>query len=295
LRLQTESIILVRKKKQRPRHSNQIFVKKLLHQIVCYVFFGFASSALADTVAFLYALDADHRAFSVEAPSLGNPIKVGGNVITQHRVAGHQVYATKMGSGCVVSAVSVATVLAKFPCDWVVSIGPCGALDPTLAVGTWVRVKSVVGWQLYDSDEVEEAPEKALFDLQARPLASETAFEELVEQTTQVIAASGEMFIRSPATVATLVSDTGASIVEMNALGLATACSSHQVPLVIWRVVSDHANETAPGDFRKFVQSYTGIGGKQFAGWLRKLPSKADRVEDHPELLKLFENARERR
>jgi nucleoside phosphorylase len=295
LREQVDGSILMLFVKQRPRHQVNFFVKKpscpkLILAVVCW-----AWVARADTIAFLYALETDHKAFSLEAPPLGNPIQVGERSITQHRIGNHRVYAAKMGSGCVVSAVSVATVLTKFPCDLVVSIGPCGALDPELAIGSWARVTKVVGWQLYDSGELEGAPERALFDLLAPPLSCQAVFQELVEPTAPVVAASGEMFIKSPATVETLVRDTSASVVEMNAVGLATACRSHQVPLVIWRVVSDRADETAPEDFRKFVQGYTGVGGQMLADWLKNLPSKADRVEDHPELKKLFEGSAEDR
>jgi len=62
-------------------------------------------------------------------------------------VGPHRLVAAKMGSGCVNTTNTVATVMALNAVDRVISTGPAGGLTDAIQVGTWLRVEVVMAWQ----------------------------------------------------------------------------------------------------------------------------------------------------
>ena len=75
---------------------------------------------------------------------LGEPVKIGARAVQRLRLGAQTVYAVKMGSGAVETAVSAEAVLARFRCDRAVSLGPVGALGEVLKPSDWLRVSAMV-------------------------------------------------------------------------------------------------------------------------------------------------------
>lgn len=256
----------------------------------------FCPTARAGEIAFFYALDADYRAFKAEAQVVGEqPVKVAGRRIDRLEVGGHRVYAVKMGSGAVETAISASALLARFPCERAFSIGPVGALDDAMPVGAWREVAGIVNYQrgswgrsgfMVGKDvSVESGPTRS-DDLRAQlklttPIAGATS----------IIVASGEMFIASSEYRDQLRFLTGAQAVDMNLFGLTTACGEAGVPLFSWRVASDRADDGANEAFRAFVKTYDGAGGRAVVEIIRHFPADQGSPASYPKLKELLERA----
>lgn len=101
--------------------------------------------------------------------------------------------------------------------------------------------------------------------------------------------ASGEIFVASDRYRQEFHDKTKADAVDMNLFGLLAVCGDHHVALTNWRIVSDKANDSASEDFRKFVESYDGAGGKAVAELIRNLPPNPNSPQAYPELQKLLQ------
>jgi nucleoside phosphorylase len=243
----------------------------------------------ADSVAFFYALEADFVALRGSGVSIAKPTKVGGRSIQVLTLGRHKVYAVKMGSGAVETAISGEALLSRFQCDRAYSLGPVGALSADLQIGKWYDVGLVVGYQKGSWTRTgfqlkQEANATAAF----RAGPTQTAVPALFQHLRSITIASGEVFIASTTYREQLHSQTNAEAVDMNLFGLIAACANHHVDLVNWRVVSDKADDNAAEDFRKFTQTYDGAGGKALAELIKNLPPNPNSPETYPELEKLL-------
>lgn len=63
------------------------------------------------------------------------------------------------------------------------------------------------------------------------------------------------------------------------------------VKVLIWRVVSDLADENASEDFANFLKNYDGQGGKWVAELVGKLPAEMNEPHAHDALRELLDSA----
>ena len=249
----------------------------------------FSVISQAGTVAWFYALDADKAAFEAIAGTPLRSTRTGSRVVHEYRVGPHRVVAARMGSGCVNTAVTVASVLALHPADRVISTGPAGAIGGGVETGQWVRVENVVAWQKgrMEGDRVLTG------DPMEAPLQAESWPAGPWQQMKTVRLASGEAFIASADARERVQSATGAPLVEMNAFGLLAALDGRNIECLILRVVSDRADEQAAEDFSAFVKRYDGAGGKMVAELVKALPVGKDEPSAHEALRELLEETEE--
>ncbi len=242
------------------------------------------AGARADNVAVLLALEADMKALTAAGTSAGQPAAVGSRKVQRIQIGPHRVYAALMGSGCVETAVTTEALLGRYRCDVALSLGPAGGLVDDAKPGSWWRVTGCV---VQGKTGGEGSAEKPLLTAllpenwkQAEPLAS--------ARTARLSA--GETFISTSAQRQSLTTS-GAWLVDMNTHGLAVGCANHQVPLHVWRVVSDKADEDASGTFRSFVTGYDGAGGKALAELIKNLPANPKAAGSYPGIRKLLDEA----
>lgn len=243
-----------------------------------------AIPAAADHVAFFYALESDWQAFRAGARDAGAPVQVGSRSVQRVQLAGHTVYGVKMGAGTLQTALSAQALLSRFRCDRAVSLGPAGALSDEPVVGSWHRVIAVLPWDRApgptdDSREAAYHPDWGAVPLSDDPLLSATS---------GVTLASGESFIATASARDALRARTGADAVDMNSSGLAVVCADHRVPLLVWKVISDHADEQAAADFQSFIARYRGEGGTALAAWLQALPPNPHDPATYPAIRNLM-------
>jgi len=125
---------------------------------------AFQSPLLAERVAFFYALSQDLAPFEKLAGPPVTSKNVGQTTIHSYIVGRHRVYAAKMGSGCVQTAVTAQALLVLNRCDTVISCGPAGALGEDLQVGDWVVAEKAVAYQKggFDPSGFSLAPESEI-------------------------------------------------------------------------------------------------------------------------------------
>lgn len=246
--------------------------------------------AAADDIAVFYALDADLKALKAAGGEVGAPAVVGSASIHRLRVAGHAVYAVKMGSGAVETALSAQALLTRFRCDMAISVGPAGALHTGMERGSWHPVGRVTAWQkgsLTAGGAAEGRGAVWTFD-PAR--ADDESVPEAWRTNAPIALASGEAFVASGSERDRLRDATGADAVDMNTFGLAAACADHKVPLHVWRIISDFADEDASGTFREFCANYDGEGGRLAAELIANLPPNPDAPESYPAIRAMLED-----
>lgn len=257
--------------------------------LTIFVVFYFTGSRLeARNIAFFFALDQDIQTFKAATQFVGQPLEISGRSIYRLKVGTNNVYAVRMGSGPVESAISAAVLLGHFQCDLAISVGPIGALDDQLQVGCWYGVATVRSYQKgsWNADGFQMAsPSKSSSEAGSSlmlPRVPDLDVKALVD------VASGEIFVASSSFRAQLKSQVAAQAVDMNLYGVATACKEARITLWSWRIVSDHADDAASAAFRTFVNAYKGEGGRAVARMIQQLPPDPNSPEAYPHLKELL-------
>ena len=259
------------------------FAKKLS---VGLMLFSLAHFCPADTVAFFYALDKDLETLKVEAQLAGQSLKIGGRGVQTLSLGAHRIYAVKMGSGAVETAASAQALLARIKCDEAFSVGPVGGIADKLEIGTWHNVTAATAYQKGSRTKTGfQLSGGAEWKLTNSPPTNLPA---LFQKLDGIQIASGEIFVASDNYRVQLHETTKADAVDMNLFGLLTVCADHKLPVCCWRIVSDHADDNASEDFRKFVANYDGAGGKAVAEVIKNLPANPNSPDSYPNLRKIL-------
>ncbi len=166
------------------------------------------------------------------------------------------------------------------------SVGPIGGISDNLRIGSWYQVGQLISYQrgswAKNGFQISPSSEISL----KNDCAVVLNFPNLFKKLTMVKVASGEIFVASDNYRSQLGGMTKADGVDMNLYGLVTVCDDHHLPLLCWRVVSDHADDRASEDFKKFVASYNGAGGKAVVELIRRLPMNPNSPAAYPNLNK---------
>ena len=241
----------------------------------------------AADIAWFYALGEDLAAFEKLAGRALRSVTNGSVTMHHYQIGPHKICAAKMGSGCCVTANTAATCLALFPASHVISTGPAGGLHGNEEMGHWIAVNKVIAWQKGKATG-------------GRIVSSESATQTLTlnakdwpngawQQFPAAALASGEAFVCSAEMRDRIAADSGARAVEMNAQGLVSAVAGRAVKVLILRVISDHADESAEQDFSAFLQQYDGRGGALVYEIVKAMPGQASEAAGHESLKKLLD------
>lgn len=231
-----------------------------------------------DSVALFYALDKDLEVVREELTEKTSHA-VGDRTVHEFRKDGHEIYAIKMGSGCITTAVSTTSLLMKFPVDHAFSLGPAAGIAEFTEVGAWYFVETHASYQIGSVKQggfVPSGQKTRLVNPEIRGVLPATA-------------TSGERFIASTSERNRLAALTGAQLLEMNLEGLIQPTQSFGVPLICIRVISDLGDNDASSDFARFLDGYDGDGASLFLEWLNSLPPNLDSLDAHKNLKNLFE------
>lgn len=207
------------------------------------------------------------KMLSAQATVLGEPSLVGTRKIQRLQLGPHRLYAAVMGSGCVETAVTAEALLARYRSDWVFSMGPAGGLTDEGAVGKWFAVSECVVAGKTGGTGSAGTP----FKLALAP--TQWNLPTVMQSLKPLRLVAGETFIQSTSAREGLAASSQAQLVDMNTHGLAVACLNHQVPLHVWRLVSDRADDQASAAFQEFTRAYQGEGGTAVAEVIRQLPA----------------------
>lgn len=255
--------------------------KRLRPLIACLLGLLAFAKLEAETVIFLYALDADWRALEASGAVVRKVERIGGSKIQVARLGAHVVVAAPLGAGQVESAVVLAGVLARYPADRILTTGAAGGIAEGFVQGSVVVVDRIQNWQVGTEGgggwrEAERA------QIEVRPWRLDEIG--AVSNWPKVKTASAEVFVASEAERARLRGLTRAEVVDMNLYGLEKANGVRDLPALHLRVISDLANEEAGATFGDFVASYDGVLGRKAAELIGALGVGAEAPEAHPEL-----------
>lgn len=243
----------------------------------------------ADSIAFFYALDQDLDALKRVAGGAMSTSRIGSRTVTRLHLHSHQIDAIKMGSGCVEAALSAQALLARKPYDLAISVGPAGMLSHEARTGEWYRVERVILWQKGSETTAGFQPNRdAGFDLGSIHESVLAAEAVRIAATGTII--SGDAFIASSSRRNEISAMTGGAMVDMNSGGIAAACADHQTPLIMLRMISDEADESAAETFRMFLERYDGEGGSITAHLIAGLPPNPDAPASYPEIKRLLQD-----
>lgn len=244
------------------------------------------SSARADEIGVLYALEADWR--SLKGDSTASAHTINGTVVQTVKIGPHTVRGVQMGAGNVETAINASRLLARFPCDWVVSIGPAGALRDDLPRGSVCIVKEVVayqrgtwssqGWSIATAARIA-TPVPDAAPVQAGPW----------RDAALLSIASGDAFVANQRERERINAETGADLVDMNSYGAALACGKSSVPLLVLKYASDAADDAAAEDFKKFIAGYEGRHGGELREWIKTLPASPDSPQAYDNIKRALE------
>lgn len=266
-------------------YDAMIFFKKTLFVCKSLYLLGFlwlVHPVFADNIAFFYALDQDLQALQKEnTPE--KTFKLGNRTVSRFSIGGHVVCAIKMKSGNMETAVSAASLLAIQKFDRIFSSGPAGGLSDRMSIGTWHGISAVVPYQTGTWTASGFVPAERM------ELKESLSGARGLDLPTSALA-SGDVFVASSLERQRIRELSEADLIDMNLAGLAKAAASYTVPLTAVRVVSDHADDQAPEQFARFVESYDGRGAGYFLRWLSSLPENKTLPKQYPGLKKLLEN-----
>lgn len=197
------------------------------------------------------------------------------------KLFGHDVVVVFSHWGKVAAASTTSFLINSLNVSEIIFTGVAGAIDPALRVGD-----IVVGDKLYqhdmDASPIIERHEIPLLGTKSLPSCNtrrpqlvaaaerfiSNSFDQLIPEETRKqfnleeisirvgSIASGDQFISDSATLNDIrkrLPDT--LCVEMEGAAVAQVCAEHQIPFSIVRTISDAANEAAPVDFPKFIES----------------------------------------
>ena len=263
--------------------SSAMKILVMFHLAICWT----PPALRADNLAVFLALDHDIKALVASGTETGQPILVGTRKIRRVTIGQHQIYVTLMGSGCVETAVSAEALLARYRCDLAFSVGPAGAITDSAAEGTWWKVDQC----LVANKAAGEGSASQPYDLESSAEGTTWALPDCFKLANCAKLVSGEQFISSTQGRQTLATvSRGATLVDMNTHGLVVACANHGVPLHVWRIVSDQANENAGESFRNFVSNYNGAGARALTKLIHGLPTNPKAATSYTGIKRLLES-----
>lgn len=250
-------------------------------------FFLLIQNCLCSNIAVFYALDEDIASLKVSGGEIVRVFNVGEVSIQQLSLDGHNIFAAKMGSGCVNTALTAQALLSRQSCDLVISIGPLGSLDSNSKIGDWYIASKVVAWQKGNHDgEMFSRSEKSELLISSPVIIKELP--KSISSLPNIAVASGEAFVSSASFRSTLRSSTKCRAVGMNLFGLITVLNSHKMEGIHLRVISDNADGQASENFREFTKGYDGRGGKLVHEIVKNLPVDKSNPSAHKDLTNLL-------
>lgn len=238
--------------------------------------------AITADVAFLYALDPDLEALRGDA--VADVREVNGSVIHSFLLGGHRVTATRMGVGNIETALNTLQLLAFRRPDFVLAVGPAGALHNEATIGSVRRVNQCVGYQRGTFSETGWvlAPEsKIICDDMSEIISEDIPVSDL---------AAGDAFIANDSTREQIHRLSGCDLVDMNSYGLLLACRKLRIPVVVLKVVSDGAGHQASEEFRKFVADYDGKLGILARDSILRMKTPKDSPDAHENIRRLLDS-----
>jgi len=195
--------------------------------------------------------------------------------IVQGKVENHHVITISTGIGKVKAAASIQYLIDHFPIKKIIIIGVAGAINPTLGINDIIIGEKTIQHDFCLNGNIKSKSEKLNW-LESSPelvnLAVKTGRNLYLSEniiTGSVI--TGDQAIRSSSHKEWLWKTFKADCVDMESASIALVSSFNNIPFVIIRSISDHADENTSRDFSRSFPKVSLNSASLALGMLGKL------------------------
>jgi adenosylhomocysteine/aminodeoxyfutalosine nucleosidase len=189
---------------------------------------------------------------------VGSPFKRQGYLFSRIITPAGPGLVCRTVAGLANSSTLCATGLREGAATHFISVGVAGGLGTNMAPGDLVLVAAVAR---HDAGNGSPGAQPVYGDYVTSNLCvlvATKAHERKVALSSGVLV-SGDQFIADTSERSHLATAFAADIVDMNGSALVEACNQAEIPVCMFRIVSDRADESAPVDFQEFLQSHDAI------------------------------------
>lgn len=187
--------------------------------------------------------------------------KQGGSCFYHGVLFGKEVVVVQCGVGKVNAAIATQIMIDRYAPQRILFTGLAGSGCSKVAIGDFVLATALVQ---HDFDLTHFGREKGMVPAVGRFLKSdpcfladlEKAFMLTKEENPQLgdlhkgVIASGDCFVADRSLMESITKEFDAIAVEMEGAAVAQVCFLNEIPCVILRLISDHADEKATVDFQ---------------------------------------------
>lgn len=171
--------------------------------------------------------------------------------VYEYEISGKTVYLTDSGVGEVSSAIATQMLVDRFDVEGVINFGVCGSLDSSLNVADIVFGESVYHFDR-DTSNLDGCEIGFYTEYDTKYLKSDKALLDVATAVfpdiKKVVVASSEKFVANSLVKQNLRAQ-GASVCEMEALGVVLTSIKNGTPCLLVKAISDNADEDAQMSF----------------------------------------------
>ncbi len=176
------------------------------------------------------------------------------------KLCGKDVVVVRSGIGKVNAAACAQILVNKFAVDALINTGIAGSLDAKIDIGDMVISSDAVHHDMDATlfgDPIGQIPRMDTLAFPANERLMKLAVEANEKANPQIHTfvgrvASGDQFVGTHEVKGKIVSNFGASCVEMEGAGIAHVAYLNKIPYVIIRAISDKADNSATMDYPEF-------------------------------------------
>jgi adenosylhomocysteine nucleosidase len=188
-------------------------------------------------------------------------------VFTSGTIDGTSIVAARAGVGKVNAAIAATLLIDHFSPSAVVFTGTAGAVDPGLNPGD-VVIGTAIGYHDFGdltTSGLVRSPTRnaasgrldpAFFPADPRLLeaARRAALTVKSGRVREGLIVTGDTFVADPSNREGLRKQLNAAAVEMEGAAVAQVCARFGVPVIVIRSITDHADGSASGSYRQFLE-----------------------------------------
>ena len=210
------------------------------------------------TLAVLSAMEVELERY-LERCALQRSTQWAGRTVHEAEWQGHDLILLQTGVGKVNAALCTQLVIDRYGVDAVLCTGSAGALTPTLDIGDVVVATDCVQHDVVVDFLGLPRGQIPFTDLRffetSPPLRRGAAAVSLPEHTiVEGRVLTGDMFVEDAAHRHQLRDELDGDCVEMEGAAVGQVCAMNDVPYLVVRAISDHADGTSDVDFEAFMQ-----------------------------------------
>lgn len=211
------------------------------------------------TIGIITALEKESVFLKKNLGILEKEEKIAEQLFQTYKFKNKKIIIADCRIGEINATIATTLLITRFKAEVILNFGAVGGLNPSLKLSDMVLVTDVVHYDfdLSPTDNVVCGQYPWFNSVSVH--SSENLIQlasKLADFTLKpVILASGDKFISDFSRKKNLLNEFNADICDMEGAGIALASTYFNIPYLMIKIVSDHADDTAQFDFNIFIQS----------------------------------------